>query len=173
MAEGNNYGLPGTSAYRMNAENRKVAERFYDNLALNRHAMSVNVPEEPRQKVEVLLDGVIYTICSNEEESYMQKVAFYLNQKLSETRKMESTRNMDLRSVALLTSLNVADEYCKLLDQTNEKNIEIKKLESEVDIYKKEYEHSNKENELLKAEIETLKMQLLREKSQQKIVTGE
>ena len=173
MAEGNNYGLPGTSAYRMNAENRKVAERFYDNLALNRHAMSVNVPEEPRQKVEVLLDGVIYTICSNEEESYMQKVAFYLNQKLSETRKMESTRNMDLRSVALLTSLNISDEYCKLLDESTEQAIELKKLQSEAEIYRKEYENSIKENELLKAEIEQLNMQLIREKNAPKVVTSE
>lgn len=173
MADRNFYGLPGTDSYKTNMLNKQKAERFYDNLALNKQAFSAHDNPPAKQKVEVLLDGVIYTIVSDEEESYMQKVAFYLNQKLNETRKLESSRNMDLRVVALLTSLNIADEYCKLLDDSNQKAIDIKKLESEVDIYKKEYEHSVKENELLKAEIETLKMQMLREKNAQKVVTGE
>ncbi|MCQ2910633.1 MAG: cell division protein ZapA [Clostridia bacterium] len=173
MADRNFYGLPGTESYKSNMLNRQKAERFYENLNMNKQAFNAHEMKTEKQKVEVLLDGVIYTIVSDEEESYMQKVAFYLNQKLSETRKMESTRNMDLRAVALLTSLNIADEYCKLLDDSNQKAIDIKKLESEVDIYKKEYEHSNKENELLKAEIETLKMQILREKNAQKVVASE
>lgn len=173
MAESNFYGLPGTNSYRMNMENKKMTERFYENLAINKQAFSTHVPEVERQKVDVLLDGVIYTIVSDNEESYMQKVAFYLNQKLNETRKLDSARNLDLRAVALLTSLNISDDYCKLLDKSNEQSIEIKKLQSEADIYRKEYEHSNKENELLKAEIENLKMQILREKNQPKIVTGE
>ena len=130
--------------------------------------MGTHSDSTPKKKVDVLLDGVIYTLVSSEDESYMQKVAFYLNQKLNETKKLDSSRNLDLRAVALLTSLNIADDYCKLLDDSNAKAIDIKKLESEVDIYKKEYEHSKKENELLKAEIENLKMQLLRAENNNK-----
>ena len=160
MAE-NFFGLQNSS-YKANIESKKVAERFYENLAINKYAMSTHKEDVKKKKVDVLLDGVIYTLVSSEDESYMQKVAFYLNQKLNETRKLDSSRNLDLRAVALLTSLNIADDYCKLLDESNNKAIDIKKLESEVEIYKREYANANKENELLKAEIENLKMQLLK-----------
>ncbi len=162
MAEGYN-GSMITNGYLTNLDNKKIADRFRENIELTKQAFETHVDTTPKKKVDVLLDGVIYTICSGEDETYMQKVAFYLNQKITETRKYDSSKNLDSRAVALLTSLNVADDYCKLLDASNAQEIEKQKLESELNIYRKEYEHSNKENELLKAEIENLKMQLLRE----------
>lgn len=162
MAEGY-YNNMVTNGYLSNLDNKKIADRFRENIELTKAAFETHAVTVPKKKVDVLLDGVIYTICSSEDETYMQKVAFYLNQKIAETRKYDSSKNLDSRAVALLTSLNVADDYCKLLDASNAQEIEKQKLDSELTIYKKEYDHVNKENELLKAEIENLKMQLLRE----------
>lgn len=142
-------------------ENRKYAETLKDNVILNKVNVD-NTRDSKKKKVDVLIDGVIYTLVSKEDESYMQKVAFYLNQKISETKKADSCRNLDTRAIALLTSMNIADEYFKVQEKNKEQEIRIKQLESDVEIYKREYKNADKDNELLKAQIENLNIKLLR-----------
>jgi len=148
-----------------NLENQRLADNKSTEIV---NKVSVTNPQNnmnKKKKVDVLIDGVVYTLVSSEDESYMQRVAFYINQKISETKKIESARNLDTRQVALLTSINITDDYFKVLEQNKEFEITIENLKSEVDIYKKKYKEINKTNELLKAKIENLKLQVLRAES--------
>jgi len=78
-----------------------------------------------KANTDVIIGGKVYTLSGYEEEEYLQKVASYLNNKLSEVNSLESIRRLtpDMRNILL--SLNIADDYFKALDR-------VEKLESNV-----------------------------------------
>lgn len=61
-------------------------------------------------KVSVTIGGRDFTLVVSEEIGYAQKVAGYVDQKVSEI--MEESR-VSLTDGALLTALNIADDYFK------------------------------------------------------------
>ena len=62
---------------------------------------------------EVLIDGTIYTLGGTEGEAYLQKVAVYLNEKISQIRKQAGFSKQSVEYQALMIELNVADDYFK------------------------------------------------------------
>lgn len=62
---------------------------------------------------EVLIDGRKYTLCGVESDEYLQKVASYINRKLTEFKKQESYRHMDMELRNVLLAINIADDYYK------------------------------------------------------------
>ena len=58
--------------------------------------------------------GEKFTVRSDAEESYVRKVAGYVDGKMQEV--MKTTRPVGKSSVAMLAALNIADEYQKLKD---------------------------------------------------------
>ncbi len=148
-------------------EMKKMAEESKAKEVLERTSItSPNnveaVASKNKGKVDVLIDGIIYSLVSGEDETYMQKVAFYINKKINEMKRVESSRNLDQRTVMLLTSMNIADDYFKVLEENKEFDIKIQNSKAEIEIYKNEYRMINDENEILKAEIERLKMEVIR-----------
>ena len=65
-----------------------------------------------RNKLEVRIGGKEYTIVSGETEEYMHKVATYVDKKLNVVADLDS--RMSTAMVAVLTAINIADEYMKL-----------------------------------------------------------
>lgn len=66
-----------------------------------------------RNDTEVLIDGRKYTICGVESEEYVQKVASYINRKLTEFKKREYYQRMDMNLRNVLLAINIADDYHK------------------------------------------------------------
>ncbi len=62
--------------------------------------------------VEIL--GQKITISSDAEESYMLRVAGYVDGKMQEL--LQSTKPIARANIAMLAALNIADEYYKLKD---------------------------------------------------------
>lgn len=62
---------------------------------------------------DVLIGGKIYTLGGQEEENYLQQVASYINEKISNLRRQEgfSKQSEDYQSV--MVYLNLADDYFK------------------------------------------------------------
>ncbi|MDY3909828.1 MAG: cell division protein ZapA [Eubacterium sp.] len=69
---------------------------------------------------EVLIDGRRYTICGVESDEYMQKIASYINRKLTEFKKRESYRHMDMDLRNILLAINIADDYYKAKKRAQE-----------------------------------------------------
>lgn len=71
------------------------------------------VKMEHKNYTEVLIDGVIYTLGGTEEESYLRKVAAYLNEKIGMIKRQEgfNRQNADYQTVTI--QLNLADDYFK------------------------------------------------------------
>ncbi len=61
--------------------------------------------------VEIKVFGQIYTVKTDEEEDYIQKVAQYVNEKMAEVTK--NTKSVSSLNVAILTALNLADDLVR------------------------------------------------------------
>ena len=93
---------------------------------------------------EVIIGGKVFTLSGYESEEYLQKVASYINNKLSEYNKVESFRRQPQDTQNGLMQLNLADDYFKAKKQ-------ISLLEEE--IQSKEKELYNLKHELIASQI--------------------
>lgn len=66
---------------------------------------------------DVLIGGRVYTLSGYESEDYLQKVALYINNKLSEYNKVDNFRKQTTDTQAVLLTLNIADDYFKAKKQ--------------------------------------------------------
>lgn len=92
-----------------------------------------------KNTVQVLIDGKVYTLCGYEDEDYLNKVASYINNKLSELKADEGFRRQNRESQTTMAYLNIADDYFKSKKQA--------------DILEMELENKNKEMYNLKHEL--------------------
>ena len=93
---------------------------------------------------QVLIGGRIFTLSGYESEEYLQKVASYINNKVSEYNKVDSFRRQPIDTQSVLLQLNIADDYFKAKKQ-------IALLEEETQ--NKERELYNLKHELIAAQI--------------------
>lgn len=66
-----------------------------------------------KKSAEVLIGGKVYTMSGYEEEEYLQKVAAYINNKISEYNTRDDFRRFPADMKATLVELNIADDYFK------------------------------------------------------------
>jgi cell division protein ZapA len=69
-----------------------------------------------KKSTQVLIGGKIYTLSGYEEEDYLQKIATYINGKLSEFEELESIHNFTVDMKNTLLDINIADDYFKAKD---------------------------------------------------------
>ena len=93
---------------------------------------------------EVIIGGKVFTLSGYESEEYLQKVASYINNKMSEYSKVEAFKRQPVDTQNVLLQLNIADDYFKAKKQ-------ITLLEE--DIQSKEKELYNLKHELIAAQI--------------------
>ena len=68
-----------------------------------------------KKPVEVEIMGQNVTLRSEEEESYIRRVAGYVDEKMQEV--VKTTRPIAKFNVAVMAALNIADEYHRLKDR--------------------------------------------------------
>ncbi|MCR4890644.1 MAG: cell division protein ZapA [Lachnospiraceae bacterium] len=69
---------------------------------------------------EVLIGGRLFTLTGYESEEYLQRVAAYLNGKISEFGKIASFKRQSVDTQNILLQLNIADDYFKARRQLEE-----------------------------------------------------
>lgn len=84
-----------------------------------------------KTSAEVIIGGKVYTLSGYEGEEYLQKVAAYINNKLSDFDGIEEYRHLPVPMKATLVQLNIADDYFKAKSR-------VEKLESEMEQKEKE-----------------------------------
>ena len=93
---------------------------------------------------EVIIGGKVFTLSGYESEEYLQKVASYINNKMTEYGKVQSFKRQPLDTQNVLLQLNIADDYFNAKKQ-------IGLLEEE--IQGKEKELYNLKHELIASQI--------------------
>ena len=81
---------------------------------------------------EVIIGGKVFTLSRYESEEYLQKVASYINNKITEYNKNESFKRLTLDMQNVLLQLNIADDYFKAKKQINILEEEIQTKEKEL-----------------------------------------
>lgn len=84
-----------------------------------------------KTNAEVVIDGKVYTLSGYEGEEYLQKVAAYINNKISEFDSIEDYRHLPHNMKSTLIQLNIADDYFKAKAQ-------VEKLERDIEFRDKE-----------------------------------
>lgn len=97
-----------------------------------------------KTETEVIIGGKSYTLSGMESAEYMQRVAFYINNKMSEYNKVESFRKQSSEFRNILLELNIADDLFKA-------KLQIEKLEQELE--RKEKEVYDLKHELISGQI--------------------
>lgn len=101
---------------------------------------------EYKRKMEVIIDGRVYTLAGDESEEYMQGIASYVNGKIRELKEMPSYKKLNKEYQSILLALNISDDLYKVR--------EVLKM------LKEEYDKKDKEIYERNQEIMTDKMQL-------------
>ena len=114
---------------------------------------------------QVIIDGKVVNVSAEESEEYMQKVALYVNNKISEIRMSEYYNRLSGDDKSLLLNLNIADDYFKAKDRVDKLEEEVKKLEkTNYDIQHEQIETKIKYESALKMQ-EEYKHQLMETQS--------
>ena len=78
--------------------------------------------------IQVVIGGKVYTLSGYESEAYLQKIALYINNKMSELNESMNCKRLSSEMQKILLELNMADDYYKAKNQIDalEKDIEEK-----------------------------------------------
>ncbi|MCC8065677.1 MAG: cell division protein ZapA [Clostridiales bacterium] len=91
-----------------------------------------------KNKTQVIIAGKIYTLSGYESEEYLQRVAAYLNGKISEFRNVDGYQRLSPDMKSILLNLNTADDYFKMKNKVEE--LEQSLSEKDRDIYELRHE---------------------------------
>ena len=119
---------------------------------------------------EVLIGGKVFTLSGFESEEYLQKIASYINTKISEAEELDSFKHLTPDMRAILTELNIADDYFKAkkqaeifeqdLQQKDQEMYELKHeliaLRMKIEETEKKQQEAQHQNEVLEDKVKSL-----------------
>ena len=122
-----------------------------------------------KNNAEVIIGGKVFTLSGYESEEYLQKVATYINNKLTEFNREDSYRRQSVEVRSNLVYLNIADDYFKAKKMADTLEAEIDAKEKEIYDLKHELiaaqikvDASNKEINELKEDISNYQKNVVR-----------
>lgn len=114
-----------------------------------------------KNSTQVVIAGKIFTVKGYEEEDYLQKVASYINNKVSSLKKLGGMDGQQKDMANLMIQLNLADDYFKAKKQAevfeeemNLKEKELYELRHELASYKLRLEEIRSEYKALKKDFD-------------------
>lgn len=126
-----------------------------------------------KNKTQVIIAGKIYTLSGYESEEYLQKVAAYLNGKITEFRGMDGYHRLSQEMRSILMNLNIADDYFKVRKKIEELEEELSEKEKELYEFRHEMittqvrlENAEKEKNVLEEKNAQLQEELIRLRAQ-------
>ena len=69
-----------------------------------------------KNRLTVLIDGKEYTIVSEQPIEHIQAVALCVDTKMREVRNLDSSKRHSTSMIAVLTTLNIAEDYINIKD---------------------------------------------------------
>ena len=114
-----------------------------------------------KNETDVTIGNRTYTLSGYESEEYLQKVAAYINGKISDFRKSDVYRRQTPDMQAVMIELNIADDYFKAKKAADEKESDM--CDKDKQIYNLKHDGISKQIKLDAAnqEIEKLKAEIV------------
>ncbi|MDD4510811.1 MAG: cell division protein ZapA [Oscillospiraceae bacterium] len=76
-----------------------------------------------KNRVSVAIGGRDYTLLATEEESYVRKVSTHVDGKMKE---MMETARLSVTDAAIMTAVNIADDYFKMVETSENLRSQLK-----------------------------------------------
>jgi len=126
-----------------------------------------------KNRTQVIIAGKIYTLSGYESEEYLQRVAAYLNGKISDFRNVDGYQRLSPDMRGILLNLNTADDYFKMKNKVeeleqdlSEKDRDIYELRHELITAQIRLENSEKQNQTLEDRNAELQKEIVRLETQ-------
>ncbi|MBQ9589161.1 MAG: cell division protein ZapA [Butyrivibrio sp.] len=124
---------------------------------------------------EVIIGGKVFTLSGYESEEYLQKVASYINNKISEYNKIDGFKRQPIDTQNVLLQLNIADDYFKskkqiemMEEQLSEKEKELYNLKHELIATQIKLENTEKNSKSLQAKLDDSSKKIIELEAQAK-----
>lgn len=117
-----------------------------------------------KNKVNVRIGGYDYTIMGVEGEEHIQRVAMYIDKKMSEITRMNNRLSTSM--AAVLTAVNIGDEYIRFKDEASQKGKELMEASQELELLRSELEKVTAEKTLLEKRNTNLQIELARREAE-------
>lgn len=111
--------------------------------------------------IDVVIDGQIYTIGGFESEAYIQKVATYISNKISEFKKDEGYRRQKFDVQKIILELNIADDYFKAKKQAEMLEVDLEMKEREAYEFKHDLVTANVKLQTMEEQVEQLNKKIV------------
>lgn len=117
-----------------------------------------------KNKTQVIIAGKIYTLSGYESEEYLQRVAAYLNGKISEFKNLDGYHRLSPEMRGILLNLNTADDYFKMKKKVEELERDLSEKDREIYDFKHELiteqiKRENSEKEVQNLEEKNVQLQ--------------
>lgn len=113
-----------------------------------------------KNDTEVIINGKIYTLSGYESEEYLQKVASYINNKVTVFKQDDGYRRQTTDVQRTLLELNIADDYFKAKKQADSIENDLESKDRQLYDVKHELIAAQIKNETFEKETEDLKKQI-------------
>ncbi len=117
-----------------------------------------------KNKVNVRIAGKDYTLVGVESEEYMQKISLYIDKKMNEIMKVNTRLSTSM--AAVLTAINIADDYYKCHESEKHLQKELNDLTSELERLKEANKSLSGENATLHNKNTELQLELAKKEAE-------
>lgn len=117
-----------------------------------------------KNKVEVRIAGKDYTLVGAESDEYIQKIALYVDKKMNGI--MKINHKLSTSMAAVLTALNVADDYFKSLENGENFKRDLKKAREDLEVLKIDKKRLSEENAILRDANSNLQLELAKREAE-------
>lgn len=109
---------------------------------------------------EVIINGKVYKLSGYEEEEYLQRVASYINNKISSFAESSNYARLNQEMKQLMLDINLADDYFKTRHQADLLELDLQEKELQMYDVKQDLVSAQLRVEALEQEVESLKRDL-------------
>lgn len=117
-----------------------------------------------KQKLEVRICGRDYTLVSEDSPEYVHRVAFYVDRKMKEVE--EANPRLSISMTAVLTSLNIGDEFLKEREENSRLKEETVQMQEALYLEQKRSEELNRKIEELQAQYHALQIRYAKKETE-------
>ena len=124
---------------------------------------------------EIIIGGKVFTLSGYESEEYLQKVASYINNKISEYNKIDGFKRQPIDTQNVLLQLNIADDYFKskkqielMEEQLSEKEKELYDIKHELIATQMKLENTEKNSKSLQTKLDDSSKKIIQLETQVK-----
>lgn len=117
-----------------------------------------------KNKVNVRIAGKDYTLVGTESDEYIQKVGLYIDKKMNEI--MKANSRLSTSMVAVLTAINVADDFFKAYESESALRKELKKAQDELEMQRETNKAISGENAILNNRNTNLQLELAKREAE-------